>query len=114
MYFMIEIFINHWEAMRKLITGERMDKREANMVFRFHVFACGTLILISLTSGYHISYLLALQEQEKNLQENVSVLVWVLSAISVTSALLGLIYFIRITFLLGFGKYPNFKQAFYK
>ena len=114
---MIEIFINHWEAMRKLITGERMDKREANMVFRFHVFACGTLILISLTSGYHISYLLALQEQEKNLQENVSVLVWVLSAISaisVTSALLGLIYFIRITFLLGFGKYPNFKQAFYK
>lgn len=111
---MIEIFKNYWEAMRKLVTGERMDKREANMVFRLHVFACGTLILMSLTSRYYISYLLALLEQEKNLQENVSVLVWVLSAISVTSALLGLIYFIRITFLLGFGKYPNFKQAFYK
>ena len=111
---MIEIFKSYWEAMRKLVTGERMDKREANMVFRLHVFACVTLFLISLLSKYHISYLLALQEQEKNLQESISVLVWALSTISVISALLGLIYFIRIAFLLGFGKYPNFKQAFFK
>ena len=111
---MIELLKNYWEAMRKLVTGEQMDKREANMVFWFHLFACATLILMSLTSRYNLSYLLALLEQEKNLQESISPLVWALSAISVISALLGLLYFIRITFLLWFGKYPNFKQAFYK
>lgn len=109
---MIEIFINHWEAMRKLITGERMDKREANMVFWFHLFACATLNLISVTSLYYFRPLFyALPDLEKSFQENVSIF---LSIISAMSAVTGLFYFIKFAFLLGTDKYPNFKQAFFK
>ena len=109
---MIKNFKRLWAAMRKLGTGERMDKREANMVFWFLLFACATLNLISVTSLYYFRPLFyALPGLEKSFQENVSIF---LSIISAMSAVTGLFYFIKFAFLLGTDKYPNFKQAFFK
>ena len=92
----------------KLNQNEVLTNKEANIIFAYKFIIFLLLILCSAGLLYIRS-----QIQLLNISSDKTVLLSVFKFASIVGWLLCLIYFWKIIFLLAFGRYANFKKAFY-
>lgn len=97
-----------FELNEKLNRNEVLTKKESNVIFAYNFMICLLSALCSVGLLYVVN-----QIQLLNIISDKNVLLSLFRFVSIVGCLLCLIYFWKLIFLLAFGRYANFKKAFY-